>query len=117
MDDAPSWAGQGWKDPCLNSSPEKLNPGRSAQNSQGTFPMVGVASPKTASLYHYPSRKSTGVSKCAKLCLELLNVHLAHESGGAGLLRSLAQIPLKTEPGPFCLKLTVDLSPTKDHLP
>ena len=30
MDDAPSWAGQGWKDPCLNSSPEKLHPGQSA---------------------------------------------------------------------------------------
>ena len=22
MDDTPSWAGQGWKNPCLNSSPE-----------------------------------------------------------------------------------------------
>ena len=44
MDDAPSWAGQGWKDPCLNSSTEKLHPGRSAQNSQGTFPMVGATS-------------------------------------------------------------------------
>ena len=38
IDDAPSYAGQGWKDPCLSSSPEKLNPGQSAQNSQGTFP-------------------------------------------------------------------------------
>ena len=46
IDDAPSWVGQGWKDPCLNSSPEKLHQGRSAQNSQGTFPMVGAASPK-----------------------------------------------------------------------
>ena len=46
MDDAPSWAGQGWKDPCLNSSPEKLNPGGSVQNTQGTFPMVGAASPE-----------------------------------------------------------------------
>ena len=24
MDAAPSWGGQGWKDPCLSSSPEKL---------------------------------------------------------------------------------------------
>ena len=46
MDDAPSWEGQSWKDPCLSSSPEKLNPGWSAQNSQGTFPMVGAASPE-----------------------------------------------------------------------
>ena len=46
MDDAPSWAGQGWKDPCLNSSPEKLHPSQSPQNSQGTFPMVEAASPK-----------------------------------------------------------------------
>ena len=37
MDDALSWAGQGWKDPSLNSSPENLNPGWSAWNSQGTF--------------------------------------------------------------------------------
>ena len=43
IDDALSWAGQGWKDPCLNSSPEKLHPGRSARNSQGTFPMVRAA--------------------------------------------------------------------------
>ena len=46
IDDAQSWAGQGWKDPCLNPFPEKLHPGRSAQNSQGTFPMVGAASPE-----------------------------------------------------------------------
>ena len=46
MDDAPSWTGQGWKDPCLNSSPEKLHPGQSARNSQGIFPMVGAASPE-----------------------------------------------------------------------
>ena len=46
MDAAPFWAGQGWKDPCLNSSPEKLHPGQSAQISQETFPMVGVASPE-----------------------------------------------------------------------
>ena len=46
MDDAPSWAGQGWKDPCLSSSPEKLNPDRFAKNSQETFPMVGAASPE-----------------------------------------------------------------------
>ena len=46
MDDASSWARQGCKDPCLNSSPEKLSPGQSAQNSQGTFPMVGAASPE-----------------------------------------------------------------------
>ena len=46
MDDAPSWAGQDWKDPCLNSSAEKLHPGPSAQNSQGTFPMVGAATPE-----------------------------------------------------------------------
>ena len=46
MDDALSWAGQGWKDPWLNSSPEKLHPGQSAQNSQGTCPMVGAASPE-----------------------------------------------------------------------
>ena len=44
MDDAPSWAGQGWKDPCLSSSPEKLSPGESAQNSQGTFLMVRASS-------------------------------------------------------------------------
>ena len=44
MDDAPSWTGQGWKDPCLNSSPEKLHPVQSAQNPQGTFPMVETAS-------------------------------------------------------------------------
>ena len=30
MDDASSWAGQGWKDPSLISSPERLNPGRAA---------------------------------------------------------------------------------------
>ena len=30
IDDAPFWAGQGWKDPCLNSSPEKLNLSQSA---------------------------------------------------------------------------------------
>ena len=46
MDDAPSWAGQGWKDPYLNSSPEKLYPSQSAQNSQRTFPMVGAALPE-----------------------------------------------------------------------
>ena len=46
MDDAPSWVGQGWKDPCLNSSPEKLHPGQSARNSQETSPMVGAASPE-----------------------------------------------------------------------
>ena len=46
MYDALSWEGQGWKDPCLNSSPEKLHPGQSAWNSQGTFPMVGAASPE-----------------------------------------------------------------------
>ena len=46
MDDAPSWVGQGWKDPCLGSSPVKLNPGQFAQNSQGTFPMVRAASPE-----------------------------------------------------------------------
>ena len=46
MDDAPSWAGQGWKDPCLNSSPEKLHPGQYVQNSQGTCPMVGADSPE-----------------------------------------------------------------------
>ena len=46
MDDAPSWAGKGWKDPNLSSSPEKLHPGQSAQISQETFPMVGAASPE-----------------------------------------------------------------------
>ena len=46
MDDALSWAWQGWKDPCLNSSIEKLHPGQSAQNSQGTFPNVEAASPE-----------------------------------------------------------------------
>ena len=62
MDDAPSWAGQGWKDPCLNSSPEKLNPGRSAQNSQGTFPMVGAAFPEDG--------KSLPPSPMKQHCLE-----------------------------------------------
>ena len=38
IDDAPPWAGQGWKDPCLSSSPEKLNSGWSAQKSQGPSP-------------------------------------------------------------------------------
>ena len=44
-------------------------------------------------------------------------MHHPRESGGAGLLSPLAQIPLKTEPGPICLKLTGDLALTKDHLP
>ena len=64
-----------------------------------------------ASPYNHPVRSSTGASKCAKLRLELLAVHHPHESGGAGLLSPLAQIPLKTEPGPICLKLTGDLPP------
>ena len=57
------------------------------------------------------------MSKLAKLCLELLAVHHPCESGGTGLLSPLAQIPLKTEPGLICLKLTEDLPLTKDHLP
>ena len=54
---------------------------------------------KMASPYHHPLRSSTGASKCAKLHLELLALHHPCESGGAGLLSLLAQIPLKTEPG------------------
>ena len=46
MDDAPSLVGQGWEDPYLNSSTEKLHLGQSAQNSQGTFPMVWAATPE-----------------------------------------------------------------------
>ena len=80
-------------------------------------PWWGLPPLKMASPYHHPSRSSKGASRCAKLCLELLNVHHAHESGGAGLISPLAQIPLKTEPGLICLKLIGDLPLTKDHLP
>ena len=90
--------------------------GQSAQNSQGTYPMVGLTPLKMASPYHHPLRSSTGASKCAKLCLELPAMHHPHESGGAGLLSPLAQILLKAEPGSICSKLTGDLPLTKDHL-
>ena len=76
MDDAPSWAGQGWKDPCLNSSPEKLYPGQSAQNSQGTCPMVSATSPADGD--SLPLLWSgAGVSKCAKSHPELLAINEA----------------------------------------
>ena len=72
MDDAPSWAGQGWKDPCLSSSPEILNSGWSAQNSQGACAMVGAASPEDGKSLLRSLEDSTGVSKCAKSRQELL---------------------------------------------
>ena len=62
-------------------------------------PWWGLPPLKMGSPYHHPSRSSKGASKCAKLCLELLNVHHAHESGGAGLLSPLAQIPWKLNLG------------------
>ena len=73
IDNAPSWADQGWKDPCLNSSPEKLNPDQATQNSQGTFTMVGAASLEDGKLLppSLEERSSTGVSKCAKSHQEL----------------------------------------------
>ena len=80
-------------------------------------PWWGLPSLKMASPYHHPLRSSTGVSKCAKLHLELQAVHHPHESGGALLLSPLAQIPLKTEPGPICLKLTGDLPHGEGNIP
>ena len=84
---------------------------------KGPFPWWELPPLKMASSYYHTFRSSTGASKCAKLHLELMAVHHPHESGRAGLLSPLAQIPLKTEPGPICLKLTGDQPLTKDHLP
>ena len=59
---------------------------------KGPAPWWGLPLLKMASPYHHTLRSSTGASKCAKLCLELLAVHHPCESGGAGLLSSLAWV-------------------------
>ena len=116
-DDAPSLEGQSWKDPCLSYSLKNWTQADLPKTHKGPSPWWGLPSLKMASPYHHTLRSSTGASKCAKLDLELLAVHHPLESGGAGLLSPLAQIPLKTGPGPIYLKLTGDQSLTKDHLP
>ena len=82
MDDAPSWAGQGWKDPCLNSSLKRLNPGQSAQNSQGTFPMVGAASPEDSKSLPLSLQEQC---RCELMC-QITSEAAGHQQGTIYLL-------------------------------
>ena len=79
MDDAPSWAGQGWKDPCLNlASPKKVNLGQSAPKLTGDLTHGEKLPPlKMVIPYHHPPWSSAGVSKCTKSHLELLTINEA----------------------------------------
>ena len=114
------WGSAGWSKCakwCQKPLAKKWRLANLLETHRGPAPWWGLPPLKMAIPYHHPLRSSTGVSKCAKLCLELPAVHHPRESGGSGLLSPLAQIPLKTEPQLICLKLTGDLSLTKDHLP
>ena len=107
MDDVPSWADQGWKDPCLNSSPEKLHPSQSAQNSQGTFPMTRGCLPCRWQVpTTIPPMSSTRhASKCAKSHPEPPAIDEAPCSAGLGWKapqNSQGTCPYQTESGPIC---------------
>ena len=82
--------------------------GQSTQNSQGTCPMVGAASPEDGK----------SMSKCAKSHLEPPAIDDAPSWVGQGWKDPcLSSSPEKLNPGPICPKLTGDLPLTKDHLP
>ena len=102
---------------CQELPAEKWRLANLPKTHRGTAPWWEQHPLKTEGPYLKPHWSSTAQSKCAKSHQEPPAVHHPHESGGAGLLSPLAQIPLKTEPGLICLKLTGDLHHGRGYLP